>query len=200
MAAPVADQQAAVAGATQAEDGTTQGAAVALPVAVPAAMAAPVAGKEAAVASATQGQGATAVVDGDEVVGAATGAVTHEDFKSAAACWTLVPGSRSSTFSPGSKLLDKVNNGTSIFFFMVKLTKAVGLFLSSPGASVSGDSGYGQLMAAAKPDHSRPSHPSSCKHSSQASLGQRQDQQLQRRLGCRHQAFMVGRKMHTPKP
>lgn len=42
-------------------------------------------------------------------------------------------------------------------------------------------------MAAAKPDHSRPSHPSSCKHSSQASLGQRQDQQLQRRLGCRHQ-------------
>ncbi|DBB08004.1 TPA: hypothetical protein ACH3X3_009378 [Trebouxia sp. C0006] len=78
--------------------------------------------------------------------------------------------------------------------------RAVGLFLSSPGASVSGDSGYGQLMAAAKPDHSRPSHPSSCKHSSQASLGQRQDQQLQRRLGCRHQAFMVGRKMHTPKP
>ncbi len=39
-----------------AEDGTTQGAAVALPVADPAAMAAPVAGKEAAVASATQGE------------------------------------------------------------------------------------------------------------------------------------------------
>ena len=39
-----------------AEDGTTQGAAVALPVAVPAAMAAPVPGKEAVVASATQGE------------------------------------------------------------------------------------------------------------------------------------------------